>query len=421
MSQQAAHQSRFRSVFHTNPGHREPMGLTDSEKHGGSRPAQEPGQLPTHNGNARQGRNGSVYNHNGHKVSKGIEPDGESGRRGFHPIMFPLICARSSSRVSMITNILWPFTIAAFILHYTTENHLWVFICAYLGLVPAANLLGFAAQELARKLPTVVGVLVECLCGALVELILFIVLIVRHTENTIIKDAIVGSLLANLLLCLGACFFIGGVFTKQQHLHEAITEVGCNLLFLCGVGLSIPTIFYQSLNNGSFDTDLISDLTLSISHATAIVLLVAYVLWIFFQASSHHGLYEDLYRSDELADNDRDKDLAKKKLTLTECIAAIVIGALFVCFMAVFLVEQLPVSMLSNCWELTLTIHYSICMRKGVSRISSLVSCFFHWWKRLQKDLWLSTNLTTTQPISHLPTFSDHLCPQHSSMLHLRF
>ena len=48
------------------------------------------------------------YNHKGHKVTKGIQPDGESGRRGFHPFKFLAVCARSSSKVSAMVNILWP-------------------------------------------------------------------------------------------------------------------------------------------------------------------------------------------------------------------------------------------------------------------------------------------------------------------------
>lgn len=48
------------------------------------------------------------YNHNGHKVTKGIEPEGESGRSGFHPFKFLQICFRSNSFISKWVNLLWP-------------------------------------------------------------------------------------------------------------------------------------------------------------------------------------------------------------------------------------------------------------------------------------------------------------------------
>lgn len=133
-----------------------------------------------------------------------IQPDGESGRSFFHPWHFVRICGRSSSHVSMWTNVLWPFTIAAMVLHFATHHPMWVFITAYIGMVPAANLLGFAGQELARKIPKVIGVIIETTFGSIVEIILFMVLIKGGEQNVpVIQAAILGSILANLLLCLG--------------------------------------------------------------------------------------------------------------------------------------------------------------------------------------------------------------------------
>lgn len=150
------------------------------------------------------------------KVSRGIEPDGESGRSGFHPWHFLRICWRSSSDVSKWTNLLWPFTIAAMVIYFrygqdlsveeASPYSLWTFILAYIGMIPAANLVGFAGQELARKIPKVLGVIMETTFGSIVEIILFMVLI--GTSNgaaniPVIRAAILGSILANLLLCLG--------------------------------------------------------------------------------------------------------------------------------------------------------------------------------------------------------------------------
>ena len=98
------------------------------------------------------------FNHNGHKVTKGIHPDGESGRGGVHPWHFLRICFRSSSHLSMIVNILWPFVPAAIAIHFARPDlHVWVFALNYIAMVPTANLVGFAGQELARKLPKVLG------------------------------------------------------------------------------------------------------------------------------------------------------------------------------------------------------------------------------------------------------------------------
>lgn len=42
-----------------------------------------------------------------------IRPQGESGRRGFHPIHFTHISFKSTSRASLLCNFLWPVVPAA--------------------------------------------------------------------------------------------------------------------------------------------------------------------------------------------------------------------------------------------------------------------------------------------------------------------
>ncbi len=99
-----------------------------------------------------------IYNHNGHKVTRGIKPEGESGRSGIHPWHFLRICFKSTSMLSMIVNILWPFVPVAIAMHFARkELHVVIFTLNYIAMVPTANLVGFAGQELARKIPKVIG------------------------------------------------------------------------------------------------------------------------------------------------------------------------------------------------------------------------------------------------------------------------
>ena len=51
-----------------------------------------------------------------------------------------------------------PFVPAAFAIYYARPDlQLTVFVLNYIAMVPTANLIGFAGQELARKLPKVFG------------------------------------------------------------------------------------------------------------------------------------------------------------------------------------------------------------------------------------------------------------------------
>jgi Ca2+:H+ antiporter len=169
-------------------------------------------------------------NHNGHKVTKGIAPEGESGRKGIHPLHFFRICWRSTSDASRAVNLLWPFVPAALAVRYARKDlGVIIFALNYIAMVPCANLIGFAGQELARKLPRVFGILIETTLGSIVEIILFMVLLDRG-QYPVIRAAILGSILATLLLCLGMCFFVGGMKRDEQKFDETISEVGSGLL-----------------------------------------------------------------------------------------------------------------------------------------------------------------------------------------------
>jgi calcium/proton exchanger cax len=56
-----------------------------------------------------------------------------------------------------------------------------------------------------------------------------VVLLTRH-QYEVIKAAILGSILATQLLCLGLCFFAGGMRRDEQEFDEVVSEVGSGLL-----------------------------------------------------------------------------------------------------------------------------------------------------------------------------------------------
>jgi Ca2+:H+ antiporter len=132
----------------------------------------------------------------------------------------------------MYVNVLWPFVPAALAVRYARPDlNVVIFILSYIAMVPSANLVGFAGQEFSRKLPRVLGVLMETTFGSIVEIVLFMVLLTQG-EYKVIQAAILGSILATMLLCLGLCFFAGGLRRDEQTFDEAISEVGNGLLLI---------------------------------------------------------------------------------------------------------------------------------------------------------------------------------------------
>ncbi|KAI1386240.1 Sodium/calcium exchanger protein-domain-containing protein [Hypoxylon trugodes] len=273
-----------------------------------------------------------------------VKSAGESGRSGFHPIQFLAIIWRSSSRVSKAVNILWPFVPVAIALHYIYEHEHPVlkFSFAYVAMVPCANLIGFAGQELARKMPHMLGVLTETTIASIVEIILFMILL-RQNQYYVVQAAILGSILANMLLCLGLCFFAAGLRREEATFHGAVSEVGSNLLLIAGLGLAIPTVFERSVVSSGFNltTEEIESRVLTISRIIAILLLIAYGVFLFFQMHTHHGIYDAVFEHDEKRDADGHKDRAKAKLTLTECIIALAASVTLVTFCAIALVWEI--------------------------------------------------------------------------------
>lgn len=65
---------------------------------------------------------------------------------------------------------------------------------------------------------------------------MFIVLIKRPATEGInyiqvIQAAILGSVLATMLLCLGLCFVAAGLKREEAHFSEAVSEAGSGLLW----------------------------------------------------------------------------------------------------------------------------------------------------------------------------------------------
>ncbi|KAK4655623.1 hypothetical protein QC762_304020 [Podospora pseudocomata] len=289
------------------------------------------------------------------KRSLQIRHTGESHRSGIHPFHFLRIVYQSSSRASRMVNFLWPVVPVAIAVRYaltpSPTANLVIFILAYLAMVPCANLIGFAGQELSRKFAHVWGVLVETTLGSLVEIIMFIVLITREQKEggidyvQVIKAAILGSVLATMLLCLGLCFFAGGLRREETGFSEAVSEAGSGLLLTAGFGLAIPTVFHHSLiNSGKLPEEELISKTIEISRSMAVLLLIAYLIYVFFQAHTHHGIYDAIFVADEARDEDRHNPKYShhsNRLTLTECCLALAVSIALVTVIAITLVDQI--------------------------------------------------------------------------------
>ena len=118
--------------------------------------------LPLHNGHNDPRYRARSASRQPKRSYSFIRPEGESGRNGINPWKLLKISFMSSCFISRIVNVLWPVVPAAIAMsHAAPDRHMTIFILAYIAMVPCANLVGFAGQELSRKFSHVFGVVTE--------------------------------------------------------------------------------------------------------------------------------------------------------------------------------------------------------------------------------------------------------------------
>ncbi|EFQ25604.1 calcium/proton exchanger [Colletotrichum graminicola] len=161
-----------------------------------------------------------------------------------------------------------------------------VFAMNAIAIIPLAGLLSHATESVASKLGDTIGALLNVTFGNAVELIIFIALV--KNEIRIVQASLLGSILANLLLILGMCFFLGGLRFREQIYNSTVTQMSACLLSLSVISLVLPTAFHASFQN-SFKAE---DQTLKISRGTSVILLLVYILYLLFQLRSHAYMYE---------------------------------------------------------------------------------------------------------------------------------
>ena len=82
-----------------------------------------------------------------------------------------------------------------------------------------------------------------------VELIVSILALTQN-QIVIVQTSLIGSMLSNLLLVMGMCFFFGGINRKEQFFNVTVAQTAASLLALAIGSLIIPAAFNAWANNG---------------------------------------------------------------------------------------------------------------------------------------------------------------------------
>lgn len=117
-----------------------------------------------------------------------------------------------------------------------------------------------------------------------VELILAVYAL-REGLVDVVQDSLLGSILSNLLLVLGMCFFFGGLKFHTQRFNPDGARMQSSLLLLAVLALAVPTMVMAGKKDGSKEQQL--EDSLFISHGAALVLASLYIFYLLFQLCTH--------------------------------------------------------------------------------------------------------------------------------------
>jgi Ca2+:H+ antiporter len=151
-----------------------------------------------------------------------------------------------------------------------------IFAVSALALVGLAWVLGQATESLGHHAGPRVGGILNATFGNAAELIITIFALAAGL-TTVVKASIIGSIIGNVLLVLGASLLLGGLKNGAQTFSATIAGINASMLAIVAAALSLPTIF-AATNPGQ------GPATLSVE--VAVVMFVLYILYLLFYLRS---------------------------------------------------------------------------------------------------------------------------------------
>jgi Ca2+:H+ antiporter len=186
------------------------------------------------------------------------------------------------------------FIPAAIALELAHASPLLVFSAAALGVIPCAAVMGEATEAIAARSGPGIGGLLNVTFGNAPELIIAFFALLEGLQE-VVKASIVGSIIGNVLLVMGAAFVVGGWSRDKQTFSQTAAHAQSGMLTLALAALIFPALF-QLIHGGSLPgvgdehVDFGSDLE-KLSLGVALVLLVSYAAGLWFSLRTHRAVF----------------------------------------------------------------------------------------------------------------------------------
>jgi Ca2+:H+ antiporter len=166
---------------------------------------------------------------------------------------------------------------------------IWVFVVAMLAIIPLADFIRRATDELSRISGSTIGGLLNVTFGNVAELI--IALFVLHAgQPDVVKAQITGSILGNSLLGLGLAIVVGSWGREKQTFKRERASLLGSLLIMSVIALLVPAIF-DSTQRGLFAQADPSAVDERVSLAASVVLIVVYLANLVYSMVTHRDVF----------------------------------------------------------------------------------------------------------------------------------
>jgi len=190
----------------------------------------------------------------------------------------------------MAINLLLLFVPVSIVLGYGLGvGPLWVFVAALLAIVPLAEWMRRATEQMAVISGPAIGGLLNVTFGNMAELVLALfVLMDGHAQ--VVKAQITGAIIGNGLLGLGLAIVAGSFGRERQKFNREHAGLLSSLLILSVIALLVPALFnYTEL--GMVASRTAAELDEKLSLGVSVVLIVIYVANLIHTLVTHRNVF----------------------------------------------------------------------------------------------------------------------------------
>lgn len=210
----------------------------------------------------------------------------------------------------------------------TEQSETLIFILSALAIIPLADLIGEATEELSLHTGPRIGGLLNATLGNAAELIITIFAINRGLLD-LVKASITGSIVGNLLLVMGLSLLVGGLKNGTQTFDRRHASTNATLMILAVVALLIPSLFNPAIHGVAGGGATANELFLS--EGIAVVMIVLYGLSVLYSFTG--GKHTDAAHTTA-----EDEEHHKPQWTIQRCLIMLAAATFGIVVMSEFLV-----------------------------------------------------------------------------------